>query len=96
MLEKKTGSNQTSVDKNFSDHENVPEEVRLGVDQPEEEGLDSDEMGEEAGLDIIFYPPLYIQRYEKAVEFLLEERWVHAISRVVILIQWGSEQRTSE
>ena len=41
-------------------------------------------MGEEEGLEITFYPPLYIQRYEKVLEFLLEERWVHAISRVVI------------
>ena len=41
-------------------------------------------MGEEEGLEISFYPPLYIQRYEKVLEFLLEERWVHAISRVVI------------
>ncbi len=36
---------------------------------------------EEKGIS--FQPPLYIQRYDKALDILLEERWVHAINRVV-------------
>ncbi len=36
---------------------------------------------EEKGIS--FQPPLYVQRYDKALDILLEERWVHAINRVV-------------
>ena len=69
----------------FSDNEeNLPEEIDLG--QADGESFDEAQisMGEEKELEITFYPPLYIQRYEKVLEFLFEERWVHAISRVVI------------
>ncbi len=32
---------------------------------------------------IAFHPPLYKQRYDKALDILMEDRWVHAINRVV-------------
>ena len=77
----------------------MPDEIGLDLAQAEEQSFELDEaqisMGEEEGLGISFYPPLYIQRYEKALEFLLEERWVHAISRVVIPFYFLPQHRRS-
>jgi len=49
-----------------------------------EESLEPVE-GSEAELEyqVTFYPPLYRQRYTKIAELLADERWVHAMSRVV-------------
>ena len=53
---------------------------RFELEKAEETGL---EKSEEKGLEIVFSPPLYLQRYEKAISLLCEDRWVHAMNRVV-------------
>ena len=48
---------------------------------------------EEKGIS--FHPPLYMQRYDKALDILLEERWVHAINRVVSSLPFCYTELTS-
>ena len=49
------------------------EDFRIPAEDPEDE----------KSLGITFSPPLYIQRYNKVVDILSEQRWIHAINRVV-------------
>ena len=55
---------------------NAVEDVRIPAD-------DCGDNEDEKKLGVTFSPPLYLQRYYKVLDILSEQRWVHAINRVV-------------
>jgi len=63
---------------NPQNHQHLQTESFESVDEK-----DVDDKSEEKDLGIIFSPPLYLQRYDKVIDFLNEDRWVHAMNRVV-------------